>query len=361
MSILVFHTGSLGDTLIAVPAMRAIRCHFKGANITLLTDLQKENGLVDPKEVLGEGVFVDSYMKYNAGHGKPAVWLKEMANLLTAIRKGRYEVLVYLIRSGRPLMSVIRDIVFFRLAGVRTFYGCRNMARLPDKRRSSPLPTVPHEADNLLERLQASGIDCSKAGAPSMDIGVGEAEERRVAQWLAALPPDDGRPWVGIGPGSKMPAKLWPAERYIEVVRKLIDRCDVWPVIFGGLGEKTLAESLVRAWGRGYVASGELGIRSGVFALKRCRFYLGNDTGTMHMAVAAGIPCVAVFSARDFPGLWYPYGKDHILIRKSVDCEGCMLEECIQRGGKCILDISVDEVYGACYEMARITIEKGCR
>ena len=77
------------------------------------------------------------------------------------------------------------------------------------------------------------------------------------------------------------------------------------------------------------------GRQAWIAALERCAFYLGNDTGTMHMAVAAGIPCVAVFSSRDFPGNWYPYGNGHVVFRTPIKCEGCFLEKCIENEMRC--------------------------
>jgi heptosyltransferase-3 len=94
-----------------------------------------------------------------------------------------------------------------------------------------------------------------------------------------------------------------------------------------------------------------LNVREGIAALQKCALFLGNDTGTMHMAVAAGIPCVAIFSSRDYPGNWYPYGNNHIVFRTPIDCEGCMLERCIERKMECILSIDEDQVYAAAQKM----------
>ena len=96
------------------------------------------------------------------------------------------------------------------------------------------------------------------------------------------------------------------------------------------------------------MAAGALGIRQSLAALRRCRLYVGNDTGTMHLAVAAGTRCVAIFSARDRPGLWEPYGSGHRVLRRKIECEGCELMECTEKGNACTLAIGVDEVVSAC-------------
>ncbi|GAB4369628.1 MAG: hypothetical protein Kow00128_16040 [Deltaproteobacteria bacterium] len=180
-----------------------------------------------------------------------------------------------------------------------------------------------------------------------MDLNIGDKENENVDRWIDSLPVVEGSLWIAVGPGSKMPSKVWPIERYREVVGRLIHDYDVLPVVFGASSDRGLAEGLVSEWGRGYVAAGTLGVREGIAAMKRCCLYLGNDTGTMHMAVAAGIRCIAVFSARDYPGHWFPYGEGHVVFRTNPSCEGCMLEECVEHKNACLTAIGVDEVYDA--------------
>src|SRR5439155_161076 len=108
---------------------------------------------------------------------------------------------------------------------------------------------------------------------------------------------------------------------------------------------------LLNHWGRRYNAAGALGIRSGLAAMKRCRLFVGNDTGTMHMAAAVGVRCVAIFSSRERPGLWYPHGSGHRVFRTTIECEGCGLVECLERGNECIKSITTDDVLNACREI----------
>jgi ADP-heptose:LPS heptosyltransferase len=57
-----------------------------------------------------------------------------------------------------------------------------------------------------------------------------------------------------------------------------------------------------------------------------------------------GIPCIGVFSSRDAPGRWDPIGRDHVILRHWVPCEGCMLEVCKHAETLCLKGITVDEV-----------------
>jgi ADP-heptose:LPS heptosyltransferase len=89
--------------------------------------------------------------------------------------------------------------------------------------------------------------------------------------------------------------------------------------------------------------AGKLTIYGSAAVLEHCITYIGNDTGTMHLGGMVGVPCVALFSARDYPGKWEPYGEKHRIIRKDTDCAGCMREVC-SRNNDCLMRISVDEV-----------------
>ena len=234
------------------------------------------------------------------------------------------------------------------MAGIRKVYASEGFQALPPKQKNQPLPTLTHEADQLLGRLAASGIAVPPPAQENMQVDPPQPAREAVEQWLSCQKSDGGRPWIALGPGSNMAVKIWPVERYAEVVSHLIQEWDVWPVIFGGPEDREIGSSLVKIWKRGYVAAGELGLLEGIAAMRRAWLYLGNDTGTMHMAVAAGLKCVAVFSSRDYPGKWDPYGPGHITLRTPIACEGCLLFTCEEKQMECILSIPVDQVHQAC-------------
>jgi heptosyltransferase-3 len=75
--------------------------------------------------------------------------------------------------------------------------------------------------------------------------------------------------------------------------------------------------------------------------------FIGHDSGPMHLASAVGTPCAAIFSARNLPGQWFPARPGHNVIYHKTDCFGCMLETCIAERKRCIMSITVDEVFDA--------------
>jgi ADP-heptose:LPS heptosyltransferase len=186
------------------------------------------------------------------------------------------------------------------------------------KTNGVPLEALPRESELLLLRLRESGLRVSLQH-PRFELGLDEKELNEVNSWLASQSQNDGeRRWIAVGPGSKMPAKQWPLENYDAVVRDLIGAFDIWPVVFGGPEDREIGDGLIKRWGRGYNAAGPLNVRAAAVALKRCQLYVGNDTGTMHLAAAGGVRCVAIFSSRERPGLWYPAGAGNRVFRSTV-------------------------------------------
>ena len=341
MNILIFRIGQLGDTIVALPAMWAIRKHFPEASLTLLCDRHPRKNHVLAAELLeGVGIFdrVESYAVDDSPAGQ-ALRPWRMLGLLWKLRRQHFDLLVYLAPSIRTATHVARDRKFFSAAGIKQFIGMKGFPDLPRKAPGQPLGATPAEADLLLARLAADGVTVPAAGKGSLDLCLGAAEAAEVEAWLAKLSNDRDSPWIGVGPGSKMPAKRWPEERFRFVVAKLIERFNLWPVIFGGPEDAELGDRLLCAWGRGYNAAGVLSLRGAAAALARCGMFLGNDTGTMHLAAAAGVQCVAVFSARHAPGAWNPYGKSHRVFQSQIECEGCLLVECVEKKNECLARI----------------------
>ena len=351
--ILVFRIGQLGDTIVALPAMWTVRRHFQNAHLALLCDRHPGKRYVLGSDLLEGAHIFDEVLSYPVSDLGFILKPGRMANLLAAIRRRKFDTLVYLAPSNRTIEQVERDRWFFSLAGIKHFIGMEGFPHLAAKIPAQALDETASETDLLLKRLTVSGLRAASDRNNLMDLGLGPAEAGQVSTWLSRLESDGDRPWVAIGPGSKMPAKRWPPERFQQIVSLLIAEFDIWPVVFGGKEDKVLGDQLLDQWKRGYNAAGALGLRAAAAALKRCTIFLGNDTGTMHMAAAVSVPCVAVFSSRERPGMWFPHGDGHRVLRSQIECEGCGLVECIERANECLKRISADEVLQACRDLLR--------
>lgn len=348
--ILVYRIGSLGDNLIVLPSIWAVKDNFSDSELFLLNNKNSDPNRLTGRDVLGgTGLFAGFFNYPFAAKGfRKFVVPFQLLRLLAKLRAGRFDVLVYLAPSQRNSRQIARDRFFFRLAGIAKSFGMEGFPAFPAKIPGQPLQEIPREADLLLRRLETSGLTVPLPGMGKFDLGFNEVEQKEFNAQISWFSSDEGRPWIGIGPGSNMPVKIWPEDRYREVVHEILKNYKAWPVVLGGLEDEGIGERLVKAWGCGYNLAGKLSVRQSALALRQCKLYLGNDTGTMHLAATVGIRCVAVFSSRTYPGQWYPYGDGHHVFRKEIECEGCELVVCAEKRMECILSIEPKEVLATC-------------
>ena len=329
--------------------MWAIRKHFPHAFLALLHDQHVSESYLPGSGVLPAKGLFDGYISYQAC--KEGAGFRKLLKTIPEIRRGRFDTLVYLAPRLRTNRQIWRDLAFFRLGGIGRCLGWRGMKSLKRLVTEKPLPYLDREADHLLSRLARSGIRVPPPGAGCMDLGLTEGEVKEARDWLSGQKVlNQQQLLVGMGVGSKMGAKIWPKDRYALLGRYIIEQLGGVPIIFGGAEDRELGDSLIREWQTGANAAGALPVRQAAAALKFCRLYVGNDTGTMHLAAAVGVQCVAIFSARYFPGCWYPYGANHVVLRAQVPCEGCMAEDCREFDMVCLTSIRVEDVARACRE-----------
>lgn len=347
--VLIFRTGQLGDTILALPAIHAIRVRHPASQIVLLTDRHPDSGFVSSWDVVAPTGWVDAVEYYQPGSG----WRAILSNAVALM--GRLRSLapraVYALPPNRSLAQYIRDCSFFRF----TLRNAEHHFLRPPSLMPYRLFGQVRRAEPEWKRLLAVPGGSARTDEFSMPASLAGESEARLACELAGL--SRQRHWLAIAPGSKMPAKVWPAERYAAVGQMLAENHDDLDlVIVGGKEDASCGAELCAGWnGRGYNLAGKLSIHGSAAVLRRCAGYLGNDTGTMHLAAAVGVRCVALFSARDRPGKWDPFGPGHIVIRREVECAGCMLEICSAKRNKCLTLIPVEEVYQA---VNRLLVER---
>ena len=215
--IIIFRIGTLGDTLVSVPAMWAVRHHFHDARVTLLCDHHPKQKYVLGADLLSGSGIVDDFLLYPVDNSRWGKALRpfRMIRTLRQLRARKFDTLVYLPPSTRTREQIERDRKFFKLAGIRRFIGMNSFHAFPVKQPGKPLPLVPREADLLLARIAADGVPTPPAGTNLTTLSLNPQDDAEVTRWHNAQSKthgeDGGRRWIAIGPGSKMPAKLWPA------------------------------------------------------------------------------------------------------------------------------------------------------
>ena len=126
-------------------------------------------------------------------------------------------------------------------------------------------------------------------------------------------------PILAFAPSANWVGKTWPVERFSRVAMHLMDRYGPLVggrlMVLGGPGDETLARSLKDSAGRRFIdLAGKVDLLTAFACLKRARLFIGNDSGAMHLAAAAGVPTIGLFGPSD-ERLYAPWGENTRVVR----------------------------------------------
>ena len=345
--VLIYKTGNIGDVVCAIPALLAIREHFREAKITLLSS-PGEQGRVGAKDVLEGAWYLDALKMYYSEEVNS--WAKKR-EFLETLRKEEFDACVHLPEDLASIKTMARNMIFIRMIGIRSATGFKVRTNQIFKNAQVKHTTKKTEVENLLKILEENGIPARET---AFDLPITGAHKECVQNLLTQKWGDGAEIWplVAINPGAKHEANRWPAKRFQEVASYLQKRHSTKIVILGGRGERKLGEEIQEALGKENalnVAGGVSVLESAEF-IRRSTFILTNDTGSIHMAAAVGTPAVGIYGVRNVLGSWFPYGKEHVLLyHKDVGCD-YRKEACIKRS---VEAVSVREVIEACEKVLK--------
>ncbi len=156
---------------------------------------------------------------------------------------------------------------------------------------------------------------------------------------------------IGLCPGAEYgPAKRWLPERFAEAALKITAQSSAQWILFGTKNDTAIGEQIAAAIGNHCVNRiGQTTLDQLIDELRQCRLLLTNDTGTMHLAALLGVPVVAVFGSTE-PRLTGPLGNGHMILRHHVECSPCFLREC-PIDFRCMKAVSAEEVANAVLSM----------
>ncbi len=336
--VLVYRLGSLGDTVVALPALHLVRKAFAGAELSLLTNKPVASKAAAMEAVLGPEFF-GKVIDYPIGIRDPA----RLFAVSQRLRAGHFDVLVNL-SAARGRLKALRDEWFFRLSGIRRVVGT------PTAREDFEVVTLPgtdlYESESLRLLRRISGLGSMDLDDPaSWDLQLTPAERQAGEHHL---PPLDV-PSIACCFGTKMQAKDWELANWKQLVSRLSSTLRGWRlVVIGSADESNRAEQCVSGWHGPWVnLCGRMSPRESAAVLEKCAIFVGHDSGPMHLASAVGTPCVAIFAARNLPGQWYPARPGHEIIYHKTECFGCELETCVVQRKRCLLSITAEEVLAA--------------
>ncbi|MCC6461113.1 MAG: glycosyltransferase family 9 protein [Saprospiraceae bacterium] len=329
--VLIFRTGSFGDSLCALPAILSVRRRYPTAALDILTNTgHAGKSLVSLGTLLPPGL-ADRVINYQ-GVDRDA--------LLHQIRSRQYDLVIQLPQYGASLARLLRDMLFFRfLCGIRAGFGWQlDHIDLFRKAQEAAGPAL-NERQRLLTIVQRYGV--SPLGETDFALSPSEAD-RAVAESVLQNMAKSGKPRIGMVIGAKRPQNRWPLAHFCRVAEAFAADYEI--LLLGGPDDLDLARELQEQVPGVGSLCGQLSPLQLACVLESCALVVANDTGPMHLAYAVGTPLVALFSARDLPGRWFPPENQANLVlrRYDVACSVCWSETCADN--ICLKRISPEEV-----------------
>ena len=321
-NILVIDFGQLGDVVLSLPALGAIRKRFPRARITVAVgkpgaEIVALSGCADDTLVVDRVALRDGF--------KPLSVLR-VFKIVKQVREKKFDFVIDLHSLSET------NLLGFLSGAPKRLYSRRPGRSLDYLANFEPRPPVEtdhrkrHLIDRYLDVLRPLEIENTER-LPTLKTR--PADGAALERILAKAKADAGVPLVGLFPGAGHPSRRWPLEQFASLADFLIRNDEVKVLVFLGPEERAFVKEFRQQFPAAVVILDQLTIPELAAAQARLAAFVSNDTGPMHIASAVGTPVVLLLDKRA-PESYLPRGDRHRVIYNSV-----------------IADITVDEVYAA--------------
>jgi len=335
MKILVRAPNWVGDAVMAIPALEAIRRIHAAAEIAILAppavaDLYRDQP------------FVDRILECDKSGQYKGLWGRE--KLVGELRRERFDLAILLQNAFEAAWLAWR-------AGIPERAGYARDGRGPFLTKPICVPKegeIPrHESQYYLELIRRAGWSDSRGEIAPIRLCVPLPARESAKAAVLRAGAREGAWRCAIAPGASYgAAKCWPPERFASLADRLISECGADVILFGTPNEKEMAARICSAMqNRPISLVGQTSMRDLAALFSSCSIFIGNDSGAMHVAAAAGLPVIGIFGSTD-PGGTAPVTSQFTLIREVVSCSPCFLRSC-PVDHRCMTRIGVDSVFAA--------------
>lgn len=350
--ILVSRLDKIGDVVLTSGFLRELRRNYPSARITLLVNPDVHN-------LVSECPYVDELLTFNWKALSGKSMLQQLWGTFWYARRHLWKRRFELAIAPRWDVDFYHEnyLVYFSGAPKRIGYTEQTTPTKSFRNHSENIlftriignTNLAHEQTHNLDVLRFLGHDVQDE---NVELWTKEQDHRAVENFLREhqVCPDDAL--LAIGPGAGHPRRIWPLFRFIEVGRWLQDNVQGRLLVLGGPDEQEIGDMFRTQVGHTVInAAGNLSLTQSTALLQRCRFFLGNDSGLMHLAAAAGIP-VAEISCHprtgdpahyNSPVRFGPWGVPSMIMQPASAAVPCTAG-CEAETAHCILGISTDTV-----------------
>ncbi|HLE17898.1 MAG TPA: lipopolysaccharide heptosyltransferase II [Syntrophales bacterium] len=329
--VLIRGTNWIGDAVITLAAISAVRETYPQAGIFVLAkpwvaDIYRLCPYVDEVIV---------YESPGVHHG-----ILGLLRLAKELKDMNFGVAIL-------LQNAIEAAIIARLAGIPVRAGYNTDARgfllTHAVVRTKAVKKI-HQTGYYVKMLKALGCEEGQKG-PYLSLA--DEDRQKAGCLLQDYGMDEDRPIIGMAPGATYgPAKKWFPERFAVLADRLKEEFSAQIILFGSEGDRGTTAAVQRKAVHPLIdLAGVTHLRTAISLIARCRLFISNDSGLMHVAGGLNIPTIAIFGSTN-PLTTSPIGDKNTIIYRGVDCSPCLKETC-STDFRCMDIISTDEVYRA--------------
>lgn len=336
--VLIVRLRSLGDALLATPALRALKQWRPDLRLTMLL-YSRFAPILAGNPDLEDVMALDS--SGPAGPGR-------VAQTLAELRRRRFAACFNL--HGGTLSALLTGAsgARHRVGQARFRFRFAYTALAPEPRAVFGRDRL-HTVESLMAPFYWAGLPPGEI--PPLQIFPQAKARQAVGQKLAARGVRAGARYALLQPTANFSTKEWPFERYAALARYLEEQHGLAPVFTCGPGEGAKLEAVARAYGKALVRLDPLTVPELVAAVEGAALFVGNDSGPTHIAAALGRPAVVLFGSSD-SAAWSPWRASHALVQNYYPCNPCRGDRCYAfREPECILSISLEQAQAAVERM----------
>lgn len=317
MKILIRATNWVGDAIMGLPALRAVRGRFSEARIAVVA----RPYVVDIYR--GQGI-CDELIPYDPDGAHRGLRCRE--RLAKDLRVQQFDVALLLQNAFDAAWLAWRARIPERIGYARDGRSLLLTKGVAVPKRGE-IPS--HEQFYYLELLRRAGWINSLPDERHVRIEVAETQCQLAEETLVAAGARRDVPRIALGAGAAYgSAKCWPPERYAEFVNRFRRATDSDVILFGSPSEQQVAEA-IKTGISGPVISlvGKTTMADLPSLFSRCQLFVGNDSGAMHVAAAVSLPVVAIFGPTDPHGT-APITTRCVIVQEKSYCSPCFLRRC---------------------------------
>lgn len=310
--IAVYTVGTLGDNVLMLPAVAALKNKFASARITAIANC---DGFSDKpaRAILGNSSLIDEFVSLPV-HPVQRQGLRLRVNIPENITKG-FDLFVNLSPFGNRgwIGAVIREFIYAKKIDSKTAIGFK-MATYSRRNIFNKVQHyfVKNEAQRTDHILRKVGI------SPIYDkdlLSADEGAKNKVLELISTYIKDREQPIAIINPGAKLSASHWPADRFGELAFWLKQKYDMCVFVNGTESEKNICEKVVESSRKTTVdLSGLLSIQELIELLRLSKLLVTNNTGPMTLAGMIKTPMVVISSTRFSPAFYMPESDNMVWI-----------------------------------------------